>query len=757
MLKELRKLVQQVNGASSLDEALGIIVGGVKSAVDADACSVWLFDKQQQKLVLMATDGLSKSLEKQLKIRIDQGLVGLVAEREEPINLTNAREHRRYLQVDSLQEDELSSYLGAPIIHAGKRLGVIVVQDNEDNAFDEEDESIVITASAQLAGVLAIAEASGELSPESYFSTTKEQIYAGLASSSGVAIGTAIVLSSDESFSSVETRKVDDIDAEVARFARAQSQLKDDLSSLSANLGDQLSSQELALFDVYARMLDDQATGGEIVKRIQNGFAADTATSQVFSEHVQVFAKMDDDYLRERAADVRDLGLRLLGYLDSRKDEDVEWPDRCVVVARNLVAAHLGQVPRDNIVAVVSTRGSSNSHIAILARGMGLPAVMACEDLPVRTLNNQEVIVDGYRGRVIRYAKPEIRRYYADLIEQAKQVTSELEALKGLPTESRDGVKISLMANVGLATDAIQANEVGADGAGLYRTEIPFLLKEHFPSEGEQTRIYRQQLSAFHPKPVTMRTLDVGGDKSLSYFPIEEANPFLGWRGIRISLDHPELFLTQVRAMIRASEGLNNLKIMLPMIASLDEYERARDLVERAYQEIVEDGLEVQRPPLGVMIEVPSAVYIVDSLARRADFLSVGSNDLVQYLLAVDRNNERVSNVYQSYHPAVIAALERIVTVAREANTPVSLCGELASDPAAAVLLHAMGYRMLSLNSAALLRVKAVLRQLTITEMSEVLMSVRLLERALDIRRAVHAKLIELGVDPLLLNRSSDS
>jgi len=756
MLKALRKLVQQVNGAASLDEALSIIVRGVKTAVDADACSVWLFDKTKQKLVLMATDGLSAAHTKRLKIGIKQGLVGWVAEREEAINLSNAKSHQRYFQVDGLEEESLSSYLGAPIIHAGKRLGVIVVQDSDDNAFDDEDESIVITASAQLAGVLATAEASGELSHESYFSTTKEQIYEGLASSSGVAIGTAVVLSSDENFSSIAERRVEDVDAEVERFSRAQSKLKQDLTNLGVTLGGQLNTQELALFDVYARMLDDQATGGEILKRIRSGFAAETATSQVFSEHVQVFADMDDDYLRERSADVRDLGLRLLGYLDARVTEPTEWPDACVVVARNLVAAHLAQVPRERVVAVVSMRGSSNAHIAILARGMGIPAVMACQDLPVSKLENQEVVVDGYRGRVIRFAKPEIRRYYADLIEQAKQVTADLAALKAVPTESRDGIKISLMANVGLATDAIQAKEVGAGGAGLYRTEIPFLLKERFPSEGEQTRIYHQQLKAFYPLPVTMRTLDVGGDKSLSYFPIEEDNPFLGWRGIRISLDHPELFLTQVRAMIRASEGLDNLKIMLPMISSLDELERAKELVTRAYQEITEEGVNAVEPPLGVMIEVPSAVYIIRALASRADFLSVGSNDLIQYLLAVDRNNERVSNVYQSYHPAVLAALEHIAVVARESKTPVSLCGELASDPAAAVLLHAMGYRMLSLNSSALLRVKAVLRQLTMSEMSEVLESVRHLEYADDIRRSVHSRLTSIGVDPLLLNRASD-
>jgi phosphotransferase system enzyme I (PtsP) len=756
MLQALRKLVQQVNNAETLDEALRTIVEGVRSALETDACSIWLRDGDSQQLTLMATDGLSGELEKKLILDSNQGLVGWVAEREEPINLSNASNHPRYHFVQALGEESFDAFLGAPIMHAGRVLGVIVVQHRSRKAFDEEDESIIITASAQLAGVLAYAEVLENEDLQSLGEPNNEKISKGLASASGIGVGHAVVLSSHKDFRSVPKRKVADHDAELAAFHQALTQLRTELDSLAVSLQEELNREEVALFDVYARMLDDQAIGGEIVRRIESGDAAEYATARVFEGHVRVFTNMDDEYLRERSADVRDLGMRLLAHLAPSVSERKDLPERCVLVARSLVATHLGQIDHKRIAALVSLKGSSNSHVAILARAMGIPTVMGCEELQLKDLDGKELIVDGYRGHVILNAKPQIREHYNDVVAQAAQLTNELRALKNLPARTPDGKRLILMANTGLATDAIQAKEVGAEGAGLYRTEIPFILKERFPSEREQSRIYRQQLIAFAPQPVTMRTLDVGGDKPLNYFPIEEDNPFLGWRGIRISLDHPEIFLGQVRAMMSASEGLDNLKIMLPMISSMQEFDRAEQLIIRAHEEMTADGYDIKLPDIGVMIEVPAAVYLADRLAKRAAFLSVGSNDLVQYLLAVDRNNERVADVYESYHPAVINALQHVAMAAEKEGKPVSLCGELASDPGAAVLLFAMGYRYLSLNSYALPRVKAVIRQLPFSDMEDILALTADFDRASELRAFVAAELIKRGVDPLLLSRVTD-
>jgi phosphotransferase system enzyme I (PtsP) len=302
----------------------------------------------------------------------------------------------------------------------------------------------------------------------------------------------------------------------------------------------------------------------------------------------------------------------------------------------------------------------------------------------------------------------------------------------------------------------VRSLDHGAEGIGLFRTEVPFLLSERFPSEQEQSVIYREQLQAFAPKLVTMRTLDVGGDKSLPYFPIEEANPFLGWRGIRVTLDHPEIFIAQARAMIRASEGLNNLQIMLPMVSNLQEVTSSIQIIKRALRELQEEGLDVVMPPIGVMIELPAAVYLTSALCEIVDFVSVGSNDLTQYLLAVDRNNPRVADLYSSFHPAVLSALQHVVHAAHAKNRPVSICGEMAGDPGAAILLMAMGFDILSMNASTLLKVKAVIRVMTLSSAQALLAEVMQLNDAQSIRSCVDLALYNAGVDRLLRSTRSN-
>ena len=299
-------------------------------------------------------------------------------------------------------------------------------------------------------------------------------------------------------------------------------------------------------------------------------------------------------------------------------------------------------------------------------------------------------------------------------------------------------------------SDVMHSLDQGAEGIGLFRTEVPFLLSERFPSEQEQTKIYREQLEAFAPKLVTMRTLDVGGDKDLPYFPIDEENPFLGWRGIRVTLDHPEIFMAQVRAMLRASIDLENLQIMLPMISNVNEVNSATQLIKRAHRELLQENLDVKYPPIGVMIELPAAVYQTRALAKLVDFISVGSNDLTQYLLAVDRNNPRVANLYSAFHPAVLNALYQVVLQAHEQKKPVSICGEMAGDPGAAVLLLAMGFDTLSMNASALLKVKSVIRSVSLDSAKDLLDQVMQMEDAQTIRSAVDLTLYNAGVDRLL-------
>ena len=468
---------------------------------------------------------------------------------------------------------------------------------------------------------------------------------------------------------------------------------------------------------------------------------------------------MDDTYLRERAADVRDLGLRVLAAMDQQhqRSKRIDYPMRTILVGEELSASMLGEVPEDRLVGLISVRGSGSSHVAILARAMGIPTVMGVVDLPYQQLDGRNIVLDAYRGKVYTNPSKELCHQFEEIWREEQQFSREYHALTPLPSVTLDGQRLPLWVNTGLMTDVVRSLDRGAEGVGLYRTEISFLLKDRFPSEEEQRHSYREQLSAFAPNPVTMRTLDIGGDKSLPYFPIKEENPFLGWRGIRVSLDHPEIFLVQVRAMLKASEDLNNLRIMLPMISSVPELEQALKLVQRAWRELLEEGYNIQLPQLGAMIEVPAAVYQARELAQRVDFLSVGTNDLIQYLLAVDRNNPRVAALYNSFHPAVLQALVRIVEDVHAEGKTVSVCGEMAGDPSAAVLLMAMGYDVLSMNANNLPKVKSVIRGLHAKDAHKLLMEVMSMNDVRMINKHVRDTLTTLGVNPRLLHSKTDA
>ncbi|KJS07934.1 MAG: phosphoenolpyruvate-protein phosphotransferase [Gammaproteobacteria bacterium BRH_c0] len=720
MLDSLRSIVQEVNSARDFGSVLDIIVKRVRKTTDTGVCSIYLHDPVSDKYILAATEGLNPEAVGNIRLAAGEGLVGLVAAKAEPINLDAAESHPNFAYFPESGEERFRSFLGAPVIHHRKVLGVLVVQQAARRRFDESEEAFLVTVSAQLAGVIAHASATGQLtrqlSPDLVLSGG-ERVFRGVASVPGISIGHAVAITSPADLYAVPHRAASDIDHELALFHKALEQTKQDLRTVHSDLSDKLNMEERALFDVYVSMLDDSSLGGEVTVLIRAGLSAQTAWSEVIIEHIRNFTSMEDAYLRERATDVRDLGRRVLGYLQQSQVDNKEFPSDSVLIGEELAAANLADISVEKIVAMVSAKGSRNSHLAILGRAMGIPTVMGAIDLPWRELDGNQVIVDGHLGLIIANPRPEILRGYMAQMEEEKILSADLERLRDEPSVTADNQHITLWVNTGLRLDSLLSLDRGAEGVGLYRTEIPFFMQERFPSEDEQRKIYREQMEMFAPRPVTMRTLDIGGDKALPYFPIEEANPFLGWRGIRISLDHPDIFLVQLRAIMRASEGLENLRILLPMISNIQELESALALVYRVYHELTEEeGYTLTKPLVGAMIEVPAAVYQVQEIARRVDFLSVGSNDLTQYLLAVDRNNPRVADLYHTLHPALLQALKQIVAGAREENCPVSICGEMAGDPLSALLLVGLGYRVFSMSATNLLRVKAILRQVTVAQ-----------------------------------------
>ena len=534
-------------------------------------------------------------------------------------------------------------------------------------------------------------------------------------------------------------------------FFEALQTAREDMQRLSKRMKSTVAEDEHALFDVYVRILDKESLGAEVEQVIRaEQISAQAALSAVIKKHIQQFENMEDDYLRERASDFRDLGRRVLAELQRSQREEIAYPRRTILIGEEVTASALAEVPEGQLLGVVSAKGANNSHVAILARALGVPTVMGVRGLKVEHLSRRAIVVDGFYGHVYVSPARAVLTEFKRLAQEDLKLNQSLVSLRDKPAETLDNHRISLQVNTGLALDAGLSMSVGAEGVGLYRSEVPFMSRDRFPSEDEQHIIYRQILKAFAPRIVTMRTLDIGGDKILPYFPVSEENPYLGWRGIRVTLDHPDVFLMQVRAMMRASEELDNLRIMLPMVTNLSEVEEATYLVEQAFEELLEEGYLIKKPKLGVMIEVPAAVYLARELAKRVDFLSVGSNDLTQYLLAVDRNNLRVAGLYDSFHPAMLRTLMKVVEGGHAAGVEVSICGEMASDPLAVILLLAMGFDTLSMNSTSLPRVKWVIRNISLAQARKVLAEVLELEHPAEIRMHLQKALEMEGLGSLI-------
>ncbi|MEX1057764.1 MAG: phosphoenolpyruvate--protein phosphotransferase, partial [Natronospirillum sp.] len=602
MLTTLKRIVQEVTSARDLTEALEVIVLRVREAMDVQVCSVFLFDEKMRRYVLMATDGLNKEQVGQVSLGTNEGIIALVGKREEPLNIEDAPNHPAWHYVPTVGEEPFSAFLAAPIMHQRRLLGVITTQRREKRRFDESEEAFLVTVSAQLAGVIAHAEALGHDFSGVVAGTSRTDVrFKGVAGATGVAIGPAFLVVPPADLKDIPSRRITDTEGERARLQVALDAVKSDIRRAGEKLAAELRPEERALFDVYLNMLDDQALGSEVNRLIDGGEWAEGALARTIRGYSSHFSSMEDVYLRERAADIRDLGRRVLSYLQAENNDPHTLPDNAIIIGEDLTPAILGEVDESKLAGIISIQGSANSHIAILARAMGIPTVMGVVDLPYRQIEGQQLVLDGYRGHVYVNLSEDLLSHFKEIERGEHAFAAELETQKDLPCVTLDGVPVCLMVNTGLLTDVYRSLDRGAEGVGLYRTEVAFMMKDRFPTEAEQADIYRQQLEVFSPRPVTMRTLDIGGDKSLTYFPIEEENPFLGWRGIRVTLDHPEIFLVQIRAMLRASLGLENLRILLPMITSVSELDEALHLIYRAVFELQEENIPVVMPEIGMM------------------------------------------------------------------------------------------------------------------------------------------------------------
>ena len=752
MLETLRRIVQDVSAAPDLPSALAITVNQIRDAMHVAACTLYLADEDNREYVLMATAGLNPRAVGRVRLNRQQGLIGLVAERQEPLNLEDAARHPRFHLVQDVDKEEYHAFLGVPLIQYRRVLGVLTIQHTASRQFHPAEVDFLVTIAAQLASTLNHAILSGATQELLNPLATGTRALQGIAGAPGVAMGIVTIPHLLAELDDVPDRRAFDPAAEEAAFRAAIATVDDELRGACERLSPLLPPTEQALFTVHRMMLgSDSLIGDTLAGILQAGRWAPAAWRDAVLARIRLLERADDPYLSARAEDIRDLGRRVLHHLRAGSGRQTEpVAERCVLVAEEMSVAHLAAVPPERLAGLVCLRGSALSHVAILARAIGIPAIMGLGDRPIGRYEGCAIIVDGYQGRIYIEPDPAVREEYRQLIAAEAELSAELNALRDQPTVTRDGHPLSLYAKAGLLTDIATVRDSGAEGIGLYRTEFAFMVRESFPSEDEQYQIYRQMLAALTPRPVVMRTLDIGGDKTLPYFPIEEKNPFLGWRGMRFTLDHPEIFLTQLRAMLRANAESNNLRILFPMITTVEEVEEALRLLDQAHRELREEGWPATRPPIGVMIEVPSAAWQAAQLARKVDFLSVGTNDLTQYLLAVDRDNAHIAGLYDNLHPAVLKTIAHIIAEGHRADRLVNLCGEMAADPGAAVLLLGMGADSLSASTVSLPRVKWAIRSFTRAETRELARQALQLDTVRQVRRLLNDALRRAGLGEIV-------
>jgi phosphotransferase system enzyme I (PtsP) len=728
MLTRLREIVEKVASAPRLNEALDILVTDICLAMDTEVCSVYLADSDRRCYYLMATRGLKKPRGRTITLAFDEGIVGLVGRLAEPINLADAQKHPSFKYVPAVKEERFRAFLGVPIIQRRQLLGVLVVQQREHRQYDESEESFLVTLATQMAGILSQSQLAA------LFGQYRQTRIRALPASPGVAIAEGWMDSTLPLMEQVSEASTLDTTRERERLTAALEEASNEFRRYSKRFAAGAQKETAAIFDLYSHLLTDARLRRELYGEVDKGSVAEWAVKKVVEKFAEQFASLSDSYLKERAGDLRTLGQRLLFHLDDTIQGPNTWPERFVLVADELSATTLAELPQNRLAGVVVRDGAANSHAAIMVRALGIPTVMGA-DIQPSVLHRRTLVVDGYRGELLVDPEPVLLQEYQRLISEENELSRLAEDDVDMPAALKSGERVQVMLNAGLSPEHEENLGSRIDGIGLYRTEIPFMLQSGFPSEEEQVAQYQGMLQMFNEKPVTLRTLDVGADKQLPYMPISEENPCLGWRGIRITLDQPEIFLVQVRAMLRANAATGNLSILLPMITSLDEVDEARRLIDRAGREVEEVlGYALPKPRLGVMVEVPSMVFMMAHLASRVDFISVGTNDLTQYLLAVDRNNTRVASLYDSLHPAMLRVLQHIAREAERHGIDLCLCGEMAGDPMCVALLVGMGYRHLSMNGRSVARVKYLLRHINLEEARS------LAERSLEAQLATEVR-----------------
>jgi len=767
-LEDISALILQ---SHDLQETLDNIVHLVAKRMSSDVCSIYLLEEDGETLRLHATRGLSR-LSVGITMKISEGLTGLAVQQRGVVATDNAPRHPRYKYFRKTKEEKVLSFLGVPFFERDNPIGVLVIQNREARTFTAQEISAVSTIAWQISSIISNAKLLDSVRKKeeerAFYAAEVDRLrkngvlkdttrasrrppssaaLTGIGISPGFALGKVSILHHRGPTEAAVLERARPRAEELNMFHQALEKARIHTIYMEKRMGEILSEADAAIFHSHLMILEDRGFIAKITALIEDGVGAHRAVNQVVEAYVSAFARMEDPYLRERSADMEDIGRRICDALNGHSKHRERLRDDRIIVARELLPSDLAIMDHGKVIGIATEKGNQNAHAAIMARALGIPAVFGVEGLMKRVGVRSEVVVDGNSGCVYVNPDQSVKQEYVRLQGDYDQRQRALEEIRDLPAQTPDGCTVSLLANIGLLSDLKVAQLHGAEGVGLYRTEFPFMTRSSFPGRQVQAAIYRKIIEGFPGLPVNIRTLDIGGDKELSYFPHpKEDNPFLGWRSMRLSLDREDILREQLAAVLIAS-GSGRCNLMFPMISGVDEVRRIKGILEQVKDELRREGRAFDPEiGLGVMVELPAAVLVADMLVKEVDYLSIGTNDLIQYTLACDRNNPRVRKWYDPYHPAVLHSIKRVADAAADAGKPASLCGEMAGEPINAVLLMGLGLRSFSLSAPNIPRVKEAVRRIPLERAQQIGERVLGMESAQSIRRFLEATQRELGL-----------
>ncbi len=734
---ELSGLFEKGTGLQSfLQKVVSVIAWHMKAAV----CSVFMFDEDKQELVLTANQGLNPSAIGNLRMKLGEGIVGNALLELRPIIEGMSRNNPHFKYIPGIGEENFQAFLAVPILRGMIRVGVLAVQDPEPSYFDDNDAKALRAIASQLAGTIENAKLLMNLHGREEHATPQQEALPldtkylhGISGSTGIATGGSIIFDNILLDVTTETTlpaiTMDD-------FNKALDLTEEQLNSFQKDMEERLADVASLIFSAHLLILRDAQFSGAMLKLIEQGTHPAIATSKVVEDFCRLFVDSNNTRLQEKVHDVRDLGSRILRNLLD-KQNSMQDCNGGIIIAESLLPSDLVRMSAQKIGGIVLTSGGATAHLSILARSLALPMVIIHDKRLLKLPMNTPLIIDAEQGSLLIRPDAEVTKSF-ETLKEVKRRSLEIEDTMQPETQTSDGTAVKLLANVNLLSDLEVVHRLKAEGIGLYRTEFPFIVRNDFPSEEEQYRVYRKMLEGMPGREVVFRTLDVGGDKMLSYFQTgAEANPFLGLRAIRLSLRYRNIFAPQIRALLRAGAGCG-LRIMFPMISSVDDLIEARNYVKECIAQLKDENVPHNNDPLlGVMIELPAAVELIEELAYEVDFMSIGSNDLVQYILAVDRTNEQIADLYMPHHPAVLRSLKRIADAALKFRKHLSICGDIAACKTMLPFLLGIGIRKISVDIRRLPQVQQIISSIDITQARAKAMSMLQCSRISEIQAII--------------------